>query len=253
VGGDTDKTKNKNRREKRKRERVGEQLMVLMTSRDEAMLHWLQVVRFADSDAIRWALPAIETGHAVEPVHFRRSQHWIQRMAELGLIGRDRLTMHSNYIVWASTMVTGRRGPNLFGQTMRHELAVAYTSARYLAQGYEWVRDQRPRSAYDHQADGIATRDGTLEYIEVELTPKSNERYWHILGRHGDRLQANDNARVTYLCTADAARIINREANRLLILRLRARFTATTMFDQHGKWIPPMHISDPVNGGGEPG
>lgn len=211
-----------------------------MTSRDEAMLEWLRVVRFADSDAIRWALPAIETGRAAEPVHVRRAQAWVQRMAELGLVEKDRLSMQTNYIVWPSSLVTGRRGPNLFGQTMRHELAVAHTSARYIARGYGWGRDHRPVSPYDHQTDGIATTGDQVEYIEVELTPKTADRYRSILNRHADRLDTNQNARVVYLCTADAARIVDREADRHLFRDLRPRLTTEACFDRHGKWLAPL-------------
>ena len=80
-------------------------------------------------------------------------------------------------VVWPGALVTGRRGPNLIGQTMRQELAVAYTSARYLAQGCAWTRDRRPVSSFDHQADGIATAVGRVEYFEVELTSKASDRY----------------------------------------------------------------------------
>lgn len=211
--------------------------MVLLTGRDEAMLEWLRVVRFSNSDAIRWALPAIEHGGATEPVHQRRAQHWIHRMADLGLVERDRLSMQANYIVWPSSLVTGRRGPNLFGQTMRHELAVAYTSARYLAQGFEWVRDRRPDYQNEHQADGVATRGDRVEYIEVELTPKTSDRYRQIIRRHADRLEDNENARVTYLCTAHATRMLTREADRYLFRDVRPRLTAETVFDSHGTWI----------------
>lgn len=214
-------------------------LMVLLTNRDEAMLEWLRVVRFADSEAIRWALPAIESGRSPEPVHLRRSQHWIKRMSELGLVGRDRLSVRSSFVVWPSALVTGRRGPNLFGQTMRHELAVAYTSARYLARGFEWSRDRRPVFTYDHQADGIDLASDRTEYVEVELTPKTADRYRWILQRHADHLEQGDAVRVTYLCTTDAARIVNREADKHLIRDLRDRLTATVAFDRRGNWIAP--------------
>jgi hypothetical protein len=211
--------------------------MVQLTSRDEAMLEWLRVVRFTDSEAIRWALPAIEAGGTSEPVHRRRAQVWSQRMAELGLVGRDRLSAQANYIVWPSPVVTGRRGPNLFGQTMRHELAVAYASARYLARGYQWTRDRRPQSLYDHQADGVATRGDRIEYVEVELTPKTADRYRLILNRHADRLAGNDLAQISYLCTPDAARMVIREADRHLFRDVRERLAVQAAFDRHGTWI----------------
>jgi ribosomal protein S18 acetylase RimI-like enzyme len=57
-----------------------------------------------------------------------------------------------------------------------------------------------------------------------------------ILQRHAD-LEENETARLTYLCTAEAARIVNREADRHLLRHLRARLRAETAFDRHGTWI----------------
>ena len=63
--------------------------MLQLTSRDEAMLDWMNVVRLADVDAIRWALSAHQDDHD-GPVSVRRANHWIARMAELGYLGRVR-------------------------------------------------------------------------------------------------------------------------------------------------------------------
>ena len=57
-----------------------------------------------------------------------------------------------------------------------------------------------------------------------------------ILQRDAD-LDESETARVTYLCTAEAARIVNREADRHLFRDVRARLTAETALDRHGSWI----------------
>lgn len=120
---------------------------------------------------------------------------------------------------------------------MRHELAVAYASARYLARGLDWTRDRRPVNFNDHQADGVATTPDRVEYVEVELTPKMTERYRLILRRYADRLEEDERATVTYLCTAEATRIVTREADRHLFRDLRGRLRTETVFDRHGHWI----------------
>ena len=78
-----------------------------------------------------------------------------------------------------------------------------------------------------------------IEYVEVELTPKTADRYRWILNRHADRLEQDPTVQITYLCTADAARFVDREADRYLIRRLRERLAVQTAFDRHGTWIAP--------------
>lgn len=210
--------------------------MVHLTSRDEGMLEWLNAVRFADSEAIRWALSGMPGGVLEQPALVRTAQRWISRMVEAELIGRDRFTANANFVVWANPVVTGRRGPNLFGQTLRHELAVAVASGRYLSRGYRWTRDRRPLSPADHQGDGVAIRDGQAELVEVELTAKVAERYRGILNNHAQRLSSNGISRVVYLCTEDAARMVLREADKHLFRDLRERLVAVPVFDRHGVW-----------------
>ena len=52
-----------------------------------------------------------------------------------------------------------------------------------------------------------------------------------------DRLEGDEMTRVLYLCTAEADRIVNREADKQLFHDLRARLTTKTSFDRHGRWI----------------
>jgi hypothetical protein len=173
-------------------------------------------------------------------------------MSEMGLVERGRLTYHGNYIAWPSLHATGRPGPNLFRQTTRHELAVAIASARFLGRGYRWTRDRRPASLQDHQADGVALGAEGAELVEVELTPKAIGRYRSIFRSHAERLSAGGVARVVYLCTADAARVVLREADANLFRDLRPRVIAVPTFDVQGSWIGPddapwaPHLMAPV-------
>ncbi len=210
--------------------------MVKLTGRDEAMLDWLRVVRFADSEAVRWALAGLSPSTDSEALHPRRGQDWILRMERLGLVERDRMNMNTNFVVWASQTVTGGRAPNLYGQTMRHELAVALVSGRYLARGYRWARDRRPGSLLDHQGDGVASRDEQVDLVEVELTAKVADRYRGIFNSHTERLMSSTVSRVVYLCTETAARMVLREADRNLFRDVRPRVVAVTVFDRHGNW-----------------
>lgn len=209
--------------------------MLQLTSRDEAMLDWMNVVRLADVDAIRWALSAYQDHHD-GPVSVRRANHWIARMAELGYLGRTRPVYRDRQIVWPTYQASGRVAPRLFRQTMRHELAVAAASGRFLAAGFEWTRDRRPQSNLDHQTDGIATNSNEVRLIEVELTPKSTGRYRQILTRLARRLEKSDASRVLYLGTAEAVAVVRREADELLFREIRPRLTTHGVMDQFGRW-----------------
>ncbi|MDY7542668.1 MULTISPECIES: hypothetical protein [unclassified Cryobacterium] len=209
--------------------------MVQVTERDLAMVDWLGTVRLAEVDAIRWALGAM-LGSA-EPISTRKAQHWVMRMVEAGLVARARPTFQGASIVWATHDAVGRQPPNLFRQTTRHEVAVASVSARYLALGYAWQRDRRPVGVLDHQADGIATRDGQVELVEVELTAKSASRYKLIHENHARRLTQEGISKVVYFCTADAYRVVSREADRFIFRTERPRLVATIAFDKRGHWI----------------
>ncbi len=209
--------------------------MVLVTARDEEMVEWLRVVRATDLESIRFALAAFVD--ATRPVSLRRAQQWVVRMMEMELVDRARLTLQDGSAVWATQKATGKRPPNLLGQTFRHEVAVASASARYLFNGWSWARDRTASSYHDHQADGIATRGGETELVEVELTPKAIERYAPICNSHLWRMTNEGISRVVYLCTADATRMVRREADRNLVRDDRTRVVTITAFDKRGTWI----------------
>ncbi|MBN9240136.1 MAG: hypothetical protein J0J03_10710 [Leifsonia sp.] len=210
--------------------------MMQLTRRDEQMLDWLNVVRMADMDGVRWALAALKHGHADNPVTTRRANQWVARMAEAGLVERVRPMYRNRQIVWPTYAGAGRTPPALFRQTMRHELAVAAVSARYLAKGYEWSRDRRPESPRDHQGDGLAARGGVVELVEVELTTKKLARYRVIHGILGQRLNG-ELAAVTYWCTPEVARVVDREADRFVFRDQRNRLVTRGVFDNQGRWI----------------
>ena len=141
--------------------------------------------------------------------------------------------------MWATRLAIGKPPPSLFRQTTRHEVAVATVSARYLAQGFTWRRDCQPAGHREHQADGVATRDGIVELDEVELTPKSWQRYQRIVTNHAYRLVHEDVDRVAYFCTADAHRAITREADKRLVHSERLRLVSYPCLDARGIWIGP--------------
>jgi hypothetical protein len=208
--------------------------MVQLTERDEAILEWLRVVRMADLDAIRWAMGATSNSNPKQPVSLRNAQRWMHRMHSVGFIGTTRHGFHTGSIIWPTHDV-GLRAPNLLRQTTRHELTVAAVSARYLAAGYQWQRDRRPEYLLDHQADGVATKDGQVQLIEVELTPKTRGRYRLILNSHGRRLETGID-RVIYYCTPAAARTVAQEADRNLFRDTRPRLTTIPAIDAKGQW-----------------
>lgn len=209
--------------------------MVQITERDEALIAWLSVVRVADMDAIRWALGALSGAGA--PVSLRRAQQRIAILQGSGLVDRSRPTFRDGSIVWATHQATGKTAPNLFRQTTRHEVAVATVSARYLAHGYSWRRDRKPRSPHDHQADGVAVKGDQLDLIEVELTPKTWQRYKTIMNNHVDRFANEGVSRVVYFCTADAERAVTREADKWIFRTERGRLVSMHVFDVRGKWV----------------
>ncbi len=142
----------------------------------------------------------------------------------------------------------GRRLLWRLRQTTRHELVVAAVSARYLAAGYQWERDRRPEYPLDHQADGVATKTGQVELIEVELTPKTRDRYRVILGSHSYRLEHGID-RIVYYCTAAAPRTINREADQYLFRDIRPRLNTVGAIDEKGRWKPAPELGDSEGGG----
>jgi hypothetical protein len=215
--------------------------MVQITERDEAMVQWLDVVRLADLEAVRWALGSF--AGAGQPLSLRRAQLWVARMMAIGWLDRSRPTYRDGSIVWATRLAIGKPPPSLFRQTTRHEVAVATVSARYLAQGFAWRRDRQPAGHYEHQADGVATRDGIVELVEVELTPKSWQRYQKIVTNHAYRLVHEDVDRVAYFCTADAHRAITRDADTSFVRRERPRLVSYPCLDARGIWIGPNLVA----------
>lgn len=209
--------------------------MVQLTRRDEAMLEWLSVVRFAEMDAIRWALPALADEPKSEPVTLRNAQQWVVRLLEVGLLNRARLNFNDPSIVWPTYGATGRSAPRLHRQTTRHELAVSFASAVWLAHGYEWARDRRPIDLSDHMADGVATRGDRVDLVEVELTPKTLHRYKLIHTSHAERLEG-EVSRIVYLTTPAAGRVVAREADRYLFRDLRERLVIHPVLDARGRW-----------------
>jgi len=218
--------------------------MTQLTSRDEAMLDWMNVVRLADVDAIRWALSAHQDGHD-GPVSVRRANYWIARMAELGYLGRVRPMYRDRQIVWPTYRSSGRSAPSLFRQTMRHELAVASVSGRFVAAGYQWQRDRQPVSRRDHQADGVATLAGRRELIEVELTVKKVARYELIFANHSDRVREHEVTKVLYFSTPEVNAIVLREAKRLIFRTQLDQFLFTPCMDAQGRFVS---VSSEVDG-----
>ena len=207
-----------------------------LTSRDEAMLEWLGVVRMADADAVRWALAALQESEPEGPVSVRRANQWIARLASAGLVGRTRPIYRDRQILWPTHMAAGRNAPVLFRQTMRHEPAVAAVSARYLARGYSWARDRQPRSLMDHQIDGVATKKGSIDLVEVELTVKKIARYKMIHAAHSARLEQGV-SRIVYVCTDEVARAVDREADKFLFRDHRSKLVTLSALDSQGRWI----------------
>ena len=209
-------------------------MMVQVTERDDAMMAWLDVVRMADTEAIRYALAGLAQAEA--PVSVRRANQWVERMVELGWAMRTRPTFRDASIVWATTAGIGKAPPSLFRATTRHEVAVAAVSARYLFHGYGWARDRRPAGLADHQADGVATKGNVAELVEVELSAKRLERYKLIHESHAIRLAHDGFSRVAYLGTADALGAVMRQADRFMFRTERDRLVGVPVFDSRGIW-----------------
>lgn len=209
-------------------------MMVQVTERDDAMMSWLDVVRMADTEAIRYALAGL--AQAEVPVSVRRANQWVERMVELGWAMRTRPTFRDASIVWATTAGIGKAPPSLFRATTRHEVAVAAVSARYLFHGYGWARDRRPAGLQDHQGDGVATRGSARDLVEVELSAKRLERYKLIHESHARRLTHDGFSRIVYLGTAEAIRTVNREADKYIFRTERHLLIGLPVFENRGSW-----------------
>lgn len=203
------------------------------TERDHALLEWLTELRIADVDAIRWALAGL-AGRA-EPVSRRKAQWWIARCREAGLIETGRPTFRDGSVLWVAHHMSGRAAPDLHRQTTRHEVAVAATSARFLAHGWSWRRDRRPvQPKIDHQADGAAVRGDDVSLVEVELTAKTDARYRHIFQNHVHRHRHEGVTTVSYFCTPSAAAAVQRQID--VRPDRHAFIRVVDVFDQRGRW-----------------
>jgi hypothetical protein len=209
---------------------------VQLTPRDEVMLDWLATVRFADANAIRWAMSGLAGRDDGKPVALRKAQRWMMRMASVGVIDRGVPAFQSAAVAWNTDPFYGRK-PDIYRQTARHDAAVALVSAIFLSRGFVWKRDQRAEYLRDHQADGVATRGNEIVLVEVELTPKAVGRYGPICRRHALRLEDGEVSRVEYYCTPGAARTISREADRWMFRDVRPRLDVIPAFDARGKWV----------------
>jgi hypothetical protein len=129
-------------------------------------------------------------------------------MEIVGLIERTNLGGAGGSIVWGTYEATGQSRPNIHRQTTRHDVAVSAVSARYLAAGFAWRRDERPHYVGGHQADGVAIGLRSEELIEVELTPKRAPRYASIFAAYRNRLDKGDASRIAYLCNDDSGRAV---------------------------------------------
>jgi hypothetical protein len=186
---------------------------VWVTGRDERVCEWLRIVRVTDVQAIRWILGALNESDG--PVSTRQAQAWCARTEIVGLIERANLGGPGGSIVWGTYEATGQSRPNIYRQTNRHEVAVSAVSARYIAAGFAWRRDERPQYVGGHQADGVAMGFRSDELIEVELTPKRAPRYASIFTAYRHRFDKGDAAQIAYLCNDSSGRA------------LRAAFKAT--------------------------
>jgi hypothetical protein len=209
--------------------------MILVTDRDMAMIEWLGLVRMASMDTLRYALAGLSG--AGEPVSLRRAQQWVSRMREVELVDRSRPVLRDGSVVWATPLAIGRPAPKLLRQTMRHEMAVSAAAARYLFNGFTWRRDRIAAHLTDHQADGVAMKDGRTHLVEIELTPKALGRYRIICASHSNRLEAGEITDVIYLSTIDAARAVTRQADKLIFRTIRPQLRSLVAFDARGAWV----------------
>lgn len=184
--------------------------------------------------ALRWVL----AGAGKRPVALRNAQRWVARMREVGMVEWGRPNFAEGSVVWVSSAMGGR-AQNIYRQTVRHDVAVAFVSARYVNMGWQWQSDFQD-SASVHRADGIAVSpEGAVELLEVELTRKTPRRYAQILPSHAERIERGEVTQVRYLGVAEAVRGAAESADQNLLSALRARFTFRETFDVRGSWVLP--------------
>ncbi len=227
---------------------------VQVTARDEAMLAWLGTVRLSDVEAVRWALAGLGGEQRAEPVTLRAAQLWVARMTTAGLVERARPRADRGSIIWAATSWTGRAAPALYRATMRHDLAVAAASARFLAAGYAWRLDPATGTREAHVVDGIADGGGAPDFVEVELTPKTSARYGQIRSRFGWRFASEEVGRVFYLGTPGAITAVRNHLvdDRVMLASDVSHFQLVPAFDAAGRWVtdwmPPAPVTHESEG-----
>jgi hypothetical protein len=140
-------------------------------------------------------------------------------MEIVGLIERANLGGPGGSIVWGTYEAAGRSRPNIDGQTLHYDVAVAVAvavaavSARYINAGFAWRRDDRPAYVGGHQADGVAVAMRTVSLIEVELTPERAPRYASIFSACRNRLEYGEAGRIAYLCNVHSGRAVRAALN----------------------------------------
>jgi hypothetical protein len=98
------------------------------------------------------------------------------------------------------------------------------------------AKDSRERPRASRQADGVATRDGQVEVVEVELTVKKLARYRSIHAHFGKMLSSGTASRVVYVCTPEVGRVVSREADKFVLRDQRDRLLTLALLDSQGKW-----------------
>jgi hypothetical protein len=212
---------------------AGAERRVWVTGRDERMFEWLRIVRVCDVQSIRWVLGALNSSN--RPVSTRSAQVWCARMEQVGLLERANLGGPGGSWIWGTYEATGQVRPRIYTQTARHEVAVAAASARYIAAGFAWKRDEKPSHVGSHQADGVALGARSVDLIEVELTPKRAPRYASIFSAYRRRLAFGGEDSVVYLCTESAARAVRRALSDFRLGDdIADRVRVRVMFDDRG-------------------
>lgn len=208
-----------------------------VTERDEQMLEWLRTVRMAEMSSLRWALGGFSG--AGDPVSLRKAQQWVARCREAGLVDDARSSYQSSSVVWPTFRMIDDKlrklpAPDLLRQTVRHDLAVASVSARYVCAGWNWSSDHTSDKRR-HPTDGVAVRGDVRELVEVELTVKTLSRYSKIFTSHDERLRFDGVTSVMYLTNERVKPAIDERIERRVFVDDRPRFTVLPVIDIWGR------------------
>lgn len=228
---------------------------VQMTDRDRRMLDWLGEVRMADLEAVRVVLGVFSGAGA--PVSLRSAQLWVKRMLETGYLDRGRPAFRDGSVVWPTYTWTNKVPLSIYRQTVRHQVAIANISSRFLAAGYAWSADPKTGEKGAHITDGLVRSEEIYDFVEVELTPKSSDKYFKMRPKFAWRLEQEPVRQVFYFGTADALHAVREFLinPRFMVEDLRARFVLVEAFNAQGRfeseWTPPALATDAsIVGGG---